>query len=280
MSMCAAPAETRSVTRASRIGTAGWSIPKRHTAAFPAGGSHLERYAQRFNAVEINSSFYRPHRRTTYARWAASVPADFAFAVKAPREITHDLRLAGADAALDVFLDATAGLGEKRGVLLFQFPPRFAFDPRATGTFLAALRTRYDCHAAFEPRHASWFTAQTEGLLAEFRIARVAADPAVVPSAAEPGGAPDLCYFRLHGSPRVYWSDYGAEQIEHHAERMKQAEAEGRTAWCIFDNTAAGAATENALALQRRVATARTVQSWLHADSRAASRGTSDRRPQ
>ena len=57
-----------------RIGTAGWSIPRQHAAAFPAGGSHLERYAQRFNAVEINSSFYRPHRRATYERWAASVP--------------------------------------------------------------------------------------------------------------------------------------------------------------------------------------------------------------
>jgi uncharacterized protein YecE (DUF72 family) len=67
------------------VGTAGWSVPKEHAAAFPVEGSHLERYAQVFGAVEINSSFYRPHRRTTYERWAASVPETFQFAVKVPR---------------------------------------------------------------------------------------------------------------------------------------------------------------------------------------------------
>jgi len=113
-----------------RVGTAGWAIRKEHAAAFPAGGTHLQRTAQRFNAVEINSSFYRPHRRATYERWAASVPDDFAFAVKAPRTITHDLRLAGADAVLDRFLAEASGLGIKLGVLLFQLPPSLAFDAR------------------------------------------------------------------------------------------------------------------------------------------------------
>ncbi len=79
-----------------RIGTAGWSIPKEHAAAFPAEGSHLQRYAQVFGAVEINSSFYRPHRRTTYERWAASVPEAFRFAVKVPKTITHEHRLRAA----------------------------------------------------------------------------------------------------------------------------------------------------------------------------------------
>src|SRR6476620_9198879 len=75
------------------VGCAGWSIPKEHAGRFPAGGSHLERYAGRFNAVEINSSFYRPHRPETYARWAASVPESFQFAVKIPKEMTHTRRL-------------------------------------------------------------------------------------------------------------------------------------------------------------------------------------------
>jgi uncharacterized protein YecE (DUF72 family) len=232
-----------------RIGTAGWSIPRQHAAEFPPSGSHLARYARRLNAVEINSSFYRPHRRATYERWAASVPADFAFAVKAPRAITHDLRLADADATLDRFLAEATGLGEKLGMLLFQFPPRFAFDARTAGAFLAALRARHDGDVAFEPRHATWFTPHAEDLLVEHRIARVAADPAVVPAAAAPSGWPALWYFRLHGSPRVYWSDYGAAQLDGYAKKMRDAAAQSRAAWCIFDNTAAGAATGNALAL-------------------------------
>ena len=75
------------------IGTAGWSLPGAHFGLFPRDGSHLERYATRFSCVEINSSFYRPHRQETYARWAASVPENFRFAVKMPRTITHHARL-------------------------------------------------------------------------------------------------------------------------------------------------------------------------------------------
>lgn len=75
------------------IGTAGWSIPARHAQAVPAEGSQLQRYATALGGVEINSSFYRPHRPETYARWAASTPASFRFAVKCPRAITHEARL-------------------------------------------------------------------------------------------------------------------------------------------------------------------------------------------
>jgi len=230
---------------APRIGTAGWSIPKQHAAAFPASDSHLERYAQRFNAVEINSSFYRPHRRATYERWAATVPENFAFAVKAPRAITHEARLIDAERVLDRFLDEAGGLGSKLGPLLFQLPPSFAFDLRGTRAFLKLLRARHAGRAVWEPRHATWFTPRAEDLLAEYRVARVAADPAVVPAAAEPGGWRGLRYFRLHGAPRIYYSDYAADDIARYAQRMSAK------SWCIFDNTALGAATGNALALTK-----------------------------
>ncbi|HEY9423039.1 MAG TPA: DUF72 domain-containing protein, partial [Thermoanaerobaculia bacterium] len=75
------------------VGCAGWSLPRAEQAEFPETGSHLERYASRFGAVEINSSFHRPHRPATYARWSASVPASFRFSVKVPKTITHGLRL-------------------------------------------------------------------------------------------------------------------------------------------------------------------------------------------
>jgi uncharacterized protein YecE (DUF72 family) len=236
-----------------RIGTAGWSIPKQHAAAFPAGTSHLERYARRFNAVEINTSFYRPHRKTTYQRWAATVPAHFRFAVKAPQEITHALRLIDANDALDAFLGEVAELGAKLGPLLFQLPPSLTFEPATAAAFFAMLRDRHGGAVVCEPRHSTWFTRQAEDLLIGLHITRVAADPAILPAAAEPGGCNELEYFRLHGTPRVYYSDYGAEQIEHYAERIAAAATRGHSPWCIFDNTAEGAATGNALVLADRV---------------------------
>ena len=94
-----------------RIGRAAWALPKAHLSAFPEEGTHLERYAARFSAVEINSSFYRPDRPATYARWAASVPADFRFAVKVPKTITHQHRLTEIDSLLESFLREVTELG-------------------------------------------------------------------------------------------------------------------------------------------------------------------------
>jgi uncharacterized protein YecE (DUF72 family) len=236
-----------------RIGCAGWAIPRQHAEAFPGPGSHLERYARRFAAVEINSSFYRPHRRITYERWAAAVPDDFAFAVKAPREITHRFRLASADAALDAFLEQVAGLGDKLGPLLFQLPPSLHFDKERVGAFFAALRQRFAGSVVCEPRHPDWFTADIEALMAEFRIGRVAADPPIVGAAAQPGGWSGVRYLRLHGSPRVYHSEYGADRLERFARLLTSAGDDRALAWCIFDNTASGAAIANALALQQRL---------------------------
>src|ERR1700722_10325672 len=99
-----------------RIGTAGWNVPSRYAERMPRNGSHLERYASQLNAVEINTSFYRPHRRKTYERWARSTSPNFSFSVKMPRAITHDLRLANCDTLLDRFLAEVTGLGEKLGV--------------------------------------------------------------------------------------------------------------------------------------------------------------------
>jgi uncharacterized protein YecE (DUF72 family) len=236
-----------------RIGCAGWTIPKEHGAWFPPAGSRLERYAHRFAAVEINSSFHRPHRRATYERWAAVVPADFAFAVKAPKEITHARHLTGAEEALDAFLSQVGGLGEKLGPLLFQLPPRLAFEPERARSFFASLRARFDGGVVCEPRHASWFTTPAADLLAAFRVARAAADPAITEAAAVPGGWLGLAYFRLHGSPRMYYSAYEPDQLDRFARQLVQAAQDRRTVWCILDNTAAGEATANALALQLRV---------------------------
>eukprot|EP01034_Spumella_vulgaris_P043819 gene43819-54451_t len=101
-----------------RIGCAGWSIPRAVSGEFPAGDSHLQRYAAVFNAAEINSSFYRPHQPQTYERWAASVPGAFRFAVKAPKQMTHEQRLEDCSEPMQRFAGEVAGLGEKLGCVL------------------------------------------------------------------------------------------------------------------------------------------------------------------
>ena len=232
-----------------RIGTAGWSLPRAWQDAFPPGGSHLQRYASVCSGVEINSSFYRQHRRATYARWAQSVPADFRFAVKVPRAITHDQALVAADVLLEVFLEEVRGLGPALGPLLVQLPPSHAFDRTRTADFLDCLRGMHAGLVALEPRHPTWFLSVADELLCRYSVARVAADPSCVPEAANPGGWPGLVYYRLHGSPRMYYSSYPPDALAIVRARLYAAASPSVERWCVFDNTTLGAATGNALAL-------------------------------
>lgn len=237
-----------------RIGCAGWSLPRDQWPHFPVEGSHLERYAMRFDAVEIDTSFYRPHRPETYARWAASTPAHFRFAVKLPKTITHERQLVDAMPPFDDFLAQVAGLGDKLGCLLVQLAPRLAFDAAVARRFFGSVRQRYNGHVALEPRHASWFMPEADALLAEHRVGRVLADPVLHDSATAPGGWLGLVYLRMHGTPRVYWSAYDDALLARVAQRLGQARDEGAECWCVLDNTAGGAAVGNALTLQRMAA--------------------------
>ena len=246
------------------LGTAGWTVPKQYLALFSvtAGSarlSHLQRYASRLRCVEINSSFHRPHRRATWERWAATTPDDFRFAVKAPKTVTHAAKLVNTGGALLEFFDAVRGLGDKLGPVLVQLPPKLSFDEGVAHEFFTTLRELHSGMVVVEPRHPSWFAASVDRLLRGFAIARVAADPPKGSElAARPGGWPGLCYWRLHGAPRTYYSDYGEHWLQTFAEQLQLLEdgAENRETWVIFDNTALGHATANAVwlddALRRR----------------------------
>jgi uncharacterized protein YecE (DUF72 family) len=124
------------------IGTAGWSIPRVSAYHCPPGSTDLERYARLFTCAEINSSFYRSHEAATYAKWAASTPDDFRFAIKMPRLITHEHKLRRSRAPFERFLADATGLGRHRGPLLLQLPPSFAFEPRAAARFFEMMRNR------------------------------------------------------------------------------------------------------------------------------------------
>ena len=230
------------------VGTAGWSIPSRYAAAAPGAGSHLERYSRVLNAVEINSSFHRPHQRKTYERWAGATPEGFRFAVKVPKAVTHERSLAGCGALIDAFASEVCGLRGKLAALLVQLPGSAAPEPTVTARFFEELRAAIDAAIVFEPRHPAWFTTEADAWLAERRIARVAADPTRAPGAGEPGGWRELRYYRWHGSPRIYYSDYDAAALAALKARADADRAEGATVWCVFDNTASGAALGDALA--------------------------------
>ena len=234
------------------VGTAGWSIPRAAAFRFEPPGTHLERYSRRLRCAEINSSFHRPHAAAVYAKWRDSTPPDFRFAVKMPRTITHEQKLKDARELFITFVAQTDGLAEKRGPILMQLPPSLSFDDSVVTRFLDVVRTAYTGPMVCEARHATWFSPAVASLLDGYGISRVAADPAPVPEATAPAGWPRLAYFRLHGSPRTYWSRYDENAIASLAATVRSLSTAAEV-WCVFDNTASGAAIENAWELSERL---------------------------
>lgn len=223
------------------IGTAAWSIPKKVADWFAQEGSSLTRYASVFNGVEINSTFYRRHKTSTFARWAGSVPDGFRFAVKIPKEITHTRAMKDIAEPFDTFLEDIAPLAEKRGPLLYQLPPSLTFDAGLLDTALKTIRDADDGSIVIEVRHKSWASAEALDLLKSYAIDRVLADPAPVWPAEDFDKPPK--YVRLHGKPKIYYSGYTDEEIRSFSDLL------ALDSWCVFDNTASGAAIENALTM-------------------------------
>ena len=232
-------------------GCAGWSIPRENVDAFPEEGSHLERYASVFAAVEINSSFYRSHQAKTYEKWANCVPDDFRYSVKLPRTMSHDAKLVDIDPLLRQFAGEVAALGNKLGCVLVQLPPKLAFNRELAAPFLDQLYVSFNCMIALEARNASWFEDEATALLREREVTRVIADPAKGQDGPHVPTTGDI-YARLHGSPRIYYSSYEPDYLAQLAHDMRVHSAAGRNVWTIFDNTASGAAVPNALAVAAR----------------------------
>ncbi|WP_394779530.1 DUF72 domain-containing protein [Undibacterium sp.] len=257
------------------LGCAGWSVPRQlpdqAVQQFPAllpfqqqlqhqqqaekDDSHLQRYASLFSAVEINTSFYRSHMPATYDRWRLSVPADFRFSVKLPRSITHLLRLANCDHELRSFVQEVAHLREKLGCLLIQLPPSLQFESRVVERFLASLRAQTEVPLALEPRHPSWFTPEAFALMHTYQLAPVHADPS--PAGLDNIRLPEVSsiaspfvYYRLHGSPDMYYSAYDGDYLQALHTTLAAQQRLGKQVWCVFDNTAQGAAFWNALLLK------------------------------
>lgn len=242
-----------------RIGCAGWSLRREHSKWFGAEGTHLVRYATRFNCVEINSSFYRPHRASTYERWASVTPDDFRFSVKLPKEITHKKRLKECSDEVGRFATELGGLRHKLGVVLVQLRPSLIYDAKVAATFFGELTGLLASPIVVEPRHASWFADAATSMLVAGGVGRVVADPAIEHGDRPPVDGDGLAYFRWHGSPRMYYSSYDDAALASLEARVRTSAASHLEVWCVFDNTAEGAATENAVALQSRLGERATV---------------------
>jgi uncharacterized protein YecE (DUF72 family) len=223
------------------IATAAWSIPKKVANRFAQEGSSLTRYASVFDGIEINSTFYRRHKMSTFARWAESVPDSFRFAVKIPKEISHTRAMKDIAEPFDTFLEDIAPLGEKRGPLLCQLPPWLAFDADVLQIAFNVMRHADDGPIVIEVRHKSWASAEALDLLKTYAIDRVLADPAPVWPAEDFETPPK--YVRLHGKPKIYYSSYTDDEIRSFSNLLAP------DSWCVFDNTASGAAIENALTM-------------------------------
>ena len=180
------------------IGTAGWTIPKQHLPLFPTSPdalkpSHLALYATQFRCVEINSSFHRPHRRSTWESWAATTPGGFRFAVKAPKTITHIAKLVNTGPALLDFFNAANAPRRQTRPGPRPTPAKARLRRRPRPRFFTTLRELHTGPVVLEPRHATWFTSPVDRLLRSFEVARVAADPPKAADlAAQPGGWPGL----------------------------------------------------------------------------------------
>jgi uncharacterized protein YecE (DUF72 family) len=207
----------------------------------------LAYYAEHFSCVEINSSFYQLHRKSTYQTWKTATPASFRFSVKMPRTITHECALRHAAREIAEFFDGIEALQPKLGAVLIQLPPSLAFSAALVRAFFKSLPKLGGVRLVCEPRHATWFTGTADALLERLDVTRVAVDPTPFERARRPGGSRSFHYFRWHGSPRMYYSSYSDAQLESFAALAKAARP--RDAWCIFDNTALYAAWNNADAL-------------------------------
>jgi len=198
------------------IGTSGFSFDEWKGVFYPSelrAGQRLEYYASRLPAVEINNTFYRMPRPEMLAGWNSRVPESFRFAVKAPRRITHQQRLKGAEQSLNELMSACAALGEKLGPVLFQLPPFFKKDVGCLREFLSVAQSG---RPAFEFRHGSWFDDEVYETLGAAGAALVSGDPDDSPESLPLVATAGWGYLRLRAP------EYDDAALDRWAERILQ----------------------------------------------------------
>lgn len=231
-----------------QVGCSGFSYREWKGRFYPEGlapKNWFQYYAQQFSTVEINNTFYRFPGLKLFENWYQKAPPEFSFSVKVPRQITHLQKFKNTEALLhDFYRLAAEGLQEKLGAILFQLPPSLAYNENFLRQMTGQMDTGF--RNVIEFRHESWWRAGVFEALKDSGIAFCGVSYPGLPNDA----LADLpvAYYRFHGVPQLYYSKYENAFLQRIVRQISQGEA--REAFIYFNNTASGAALENAKNLQ------------------------------
>lgn len=233
------------------MGCSGWVYNHWRSIFYPKDvpqKAWFEFYAEHFDTVEINNSFYRLPKPETFASWRQRAPRRFCFAVKGSRFITHIKRLKDPEESVKRFFDSADQLESRAGPILWQLAPNYHRDDDRLAAFLAALPRKH-IHA-FELRHKSWLTDEVYALLGEHRAALCVPDRPDLPQ--DIRCTTDWSYVRLHGSNHDD-GDYSHPELDTWARRIQDFAEEGANVWVYFDNDQHGFAIQNARYLRHKL---------------------------
>ena len=229
-----------------KIGTSGWNYSHWKDIFYPSDvprSKWLEFYVNHFDTVEVNATFYRLPKPETFDTWYRRTSENFLWAVKASKYITHTKRLRDSEEPLDRLYKAAGGLKEKLGPILLQLPPSLSFDRDLFLSFCENLDHSY--RHALEVRHTSWIHDNLFQILKENNIAFCISDTAGRYPYHEAISA-DFLYIRLHGSQKLYASEYSEEELQEWARKILKWNMD---AYIYFDNDFQGFAVKNATRL-------------------------------
>jgi uncharacterized protein YecE (DUF72 family) len=229
------------------IGTSGWSYEHWDGVLYPHGLSparRLEHYVQRFPTVELNASFYRWPRDSTFASWNRRLPPGFLLTVKAPRGLTHAKQLYEPEVWTARIARSWHALGDKRALLLVQLPPAMQRDDARLAFFLAGLP--HWIRVAVELRHKSWDHPDVYTLLERYGAAYCVMSGAGLPCVLR--ATADVVYLRMHGPDHysLYGGFYSDDDLRWWADRIREWEGAGKEVFVYFNNDGGGNAVRNA----------------------------------
>jgi uncharacterized protein YecE (DUF72 family) len=230
------------------IGTSGWHYEHWRGLFYPDGlpkAKWLDFYSRHFNTVELNNSFYRLPSEAAFASWYSSTPANFTFAVKVSRFITHIKRLKDTEEPVANFLDRAKILKEKLGPLLYQLPPSMHRDDKRLESFLSVLPP--GLKHVLEFRHRSWLDEGVFEILRRHKVGLCVFD---MPELTCPLAATaNFAYIRFHGSTGLYSSSYSDQELAGWAKGLGGLAPEVKAAYIYFNNDAEAFAVKNAITL-------------------------------
>ena len=230
------------------VGCSGWHYEHWRGLYYPQDlpkPKWLSFYAQQFDTVELNNSFYRLPSEQAFGTWRESTPDDFVFAVKVSRFITHIRRLRNSGSAVENFLSQAAFLKEKLGPLLYQLPPSMKRNDEVLKSFLSTLPSKYQ--HVIEFRHESWIDEAVFDILRVYNVGLCVFD---MPGLSCPLVATsDFAYIRFHGSEGLYSSSYSGEELTQWAQRIARLGQNVRVSYIYFNNDAKAFAIKNAKTL-------------------------------